>query len=196
MSDRTDLGGYSVRLILLGGPGAGKGVQAKRLSQLLNIAWISTGDELRAEIVAHTQLGDQVKPAVEQGELIQDETMIELMRQRLQQADAALGWVLDGYPRTAFQAEELDFLLDELGQKLDWAIWLEVPEAVLMARSQSRSRLDDQPEAINRRIELLYERTVPILDYYDYRQKLLRVNGNQTPERVEQDIKAALLTRQ
>ena len=122
--------------------------------------------------------------------------MIMLMRQRLQRVDAASGWVLDGYPRTAFQAEELNFLLDELGQRLDWAIWLEVPEAVLMARSRARSRLDDQPEAVQRRIELLHERTVPILDYYDYRKKLLRVDGNQTPERVEQDIKDALLKRQ
>ena len=181
-----------MRLILLGGPGAGKGTQARRLSQILNIAWISSGDELRAEIIAHTQLGEQVKPTVEQGELVEDETMIGLMRQRLQRADATSGWLLDGYPRTAFQAEELDFLLDELGQKLDWAIWLEVPEAVLMARSQARSRLDDQPEVIKRRIELLYQRTVPILDYYEYRRKLLRIDGDQSPEWVEQDIKAAL----
>ncbi len=181
-----------MRLILLGGPRAGKGMQAKRLSQRFNIAWISTGDELRAEIAAHTPLGDQVKSAVAGGDLVKDETMIELIRQRLQRVDVVSGWVLDGYPRTAFQAEELDFLLNELGQKLDWAIWLEVPESVLMSRSQARSRLDDQPEAVQRRIELLYERTVPILDYYDYRQKLLRVDGNQTPERVEQDIKDAL----
>ncbi|MCG8366856.1 MAG: adenylate kinase [Pseudanabaenales cyanobacterium] len=184
-----------MRLILLGGPGAGKSTQAKRLSQTLNIPWISTGDELRAEIVAHTQLGEQVKPAIEQGELVKDETMIGLIRQWLQTTDAASGWLLDGYPRTAFQAEELNFLLDELGQTLDWAIWLEAPEDILRERSQARSRLDDQPEAVQRRIKLLYERTVPILDYYDYRQKLLSVDGNQTPERVEQDIKAALQTK-
>ena len=195
MGDRSDLGGKTVRLILLGGSGAGKSTQAKRLSRILNIAWISLGDELRAEISANTQLGGQVKPAVEQGELVQDETMIELIRQRLQRADAGSGWVLDGYPRTAFQAEELDFLLDELGQALDWAIWLEVPEDILMERSQARSRLDDQPNAVQRRIELLYERTVPMLDYYDYRQKLLRIDGNQSPEGVEQDIKVALQTR-
>ena len=84
-------------------------------------------------------------------------------------------------------------MLEELGQRLDWAIWLEVTESVLMARSQARSRLDDQPEAVQRRIEVLHNRTAPILDYYDYRQKLLSVNGDQPLERVEQDIKDALL---
>ncbi|MDB9526474.1 adenylate kinase [Oscillatoria sp. CS-180] len=177
-----------MRLVMVGGPGAGKGTQAKRLQAALGIPWISTGDVLHQAIEAQTPLGRAVQPVVEKGEFVDDTVMIELMRDRLQQPDATQGWLLDGYPRTAFQAEELDFLLDELGQKVDWAIWLDVPKAILMERSLTRSRDDDHPEAIQRRIDLLYERTIPILDYYGYRQRLLKVDGHQSPEAIEQTI--------
>ncbi len=183
-----------MRLILVGGPGAGKGTQAKRLQASLQIPWISTGDLLHRAIDAQTPLGQKVQPLVEKGELVDDAIMIDLMRDRLQQSDTANGWLLDGYPRTAFQAEELDFLLDEIQQQVDWAIWLDVPKAVLMARSLARSRADDHPEALQRRIELLYERTIPILDYYGYRQRLLKVNGDQSPDVVEAAIRTQLGT--
>ncbi|MBE7381044.1 MAG: nucleoside monophosphate kinase [Leptolyngbya sp. SIO1E4] len=177
---------------MVGGPGAGKGTQAKRLQAALNIPWISSGDLLQRAIAAQTPLGQKVQPVVEKGELVEDTTMIELMRDRLQQPDAANGWLLDGYPRTAFQAEELDFLLDEIGQRVNWAIWLDVPKAVLMTRSLARSRTDDNPEAVQRRIDLLYERTIPILDFYGDRQRLLKVDGNQPPEAVEAAIRQQL----
>jgi adenylate kinase len=177
---------------MVGGPGAGKGTQAKQLSQALDIPWISSGDLLHRAIDAGTPLGQRVRPLVETGELVDDATMIELMRDRLQQPDARQGWLLDGYPRTAFQAEELDFLLDEIQQKVDWAIWLDVPQAVLRERSLGRSRSDDHPEAVARRIELLYERTLPIMDYYGYRQRLIKIDGNQPPEAVTAAIQAAL----
>jgi adenylate kinase len=181
-----------VRLILLGGPGAGKGTQAQRLSQSLAIPWISSGDLLHRAIAAQTPLGQAVQATVEQGELVKDETMIALMRDRLGQADTQPGWLLDGYPRTAFQAEELDFLLDEIQQQVDQAIWLDVPKPILMERSLGRSRSDDNPEAVKRRIELLYERTLTMLDYYGYRQKLLKVDGNQPPAAVEAVIREHL----
>ena len=181
-----------MRLIMVGGPGAGKGTQAKRLQAALNIPWISSGDLLQRAISAQTPLGQKVQPVVEKGELVEDTTMIELMRDRLQQPDAANGWLLDGYPRTAFQAEELDFLLDEIGQRVNWAIWLDVPKAVLMTRSLARSRTDDNPEAVQRRIDLLYERTIPILDFYGDRQRLLKVDGNQPPVAVEAAIRQQL----
>lgn len=181
-----------MRLIMVGGPGAGKGTQAKRLQTALNIPWISSGDLLHQAIATQTPLGQKVQTLVEKGELVDDTTMIELMRDRLQQPDAATGWLLDGYPRTAFQAEELDFLLDEISQKVDWVIWLDVPKAVLMARSLGRSRVDDNPEAVQRRIELLYERTIPILDYYGHRQRLLKIDGNQSPDVVEAEIRQRL----
>jgi adenylate kinase len=139
---------------------------------------------------------------VEKGELVPDPILIEFIRERLLQDDAAKGqgWLLEGYPRTAFQAEELDFLLDDLGQRLNWAIYLEMPESVMMSRLIERSRkakaiaftgevrLDDHPEIVQRRIDLFHERTIPILEYYGYRHRLLTINGDQSPEQVQQDI--------
>ena len=194
-----------MRLVILGGPGAGKGTQARRLCHQLGISEISTGDALRRAIALQTELGFQAQPYVEKGELVPDPILIEFMRQRLLQPDTAQGWLLEGYPRTAFQAEELDFLLEELEQRLDWAIYLEVSESVMMNRSVLRSqslqialshesdgshqdslskgnlRLDDHPEIVERRIELFYERTIPILEYYGYRQRLLTIKGDQLP---------------
>jgi adenylate kinase len=162
---------------------------------------ISSGNILRRAIAAQTDLGRKAQPYVEKGELVPDEILIEFMRQRLLEPDTAKGWVLEGYPRTAFQAEELDFLLEDLNQQLDWAIYLTVPESVMMTRSVKRtqnhaqdsqssaqSRPDDNPDIVKRRIELFHERTVPILEYYDYRHKLLTINGDQPPEQVQQNI--------
>ena len=177
-----------MRVLILGGPGAGKGTQAQQLCSQLNIPWIATGDILRSAIAQNTELGHQAQSYVERGELVPDMMMIEFIRQRLLQPDAKNGWLLDGYPRTAFQAEELDFLLDELNQKLDWAIWLKVPKAVMMSRSSDRSRLDDQPDILQRRIELFEECTIPILEYYEHRHHLLAINGDRSPEEVRQDI--------
>jgi adenylate kinase len=182
------LGADAVRLVILGGAGAGKGTQAIQLSTHLNVPGIATGDILRMAIASNTPLGTQARPYVEKGELVPDEMMIEFMRQRLLMPDVTNGWVLDGYPRTAFQAEELDFLLEELEQHLDWAIWLDVPESVLMSRSLARSRQDDRLEIVQRRIQLFQERTIPIMEYYEHRQRLLTINGNQSPEQVKQDI--------
>ncbi len=189
-----------MRLVILGGPGAGKGTQAQQLCRQLSISEISTSNILREAIASQTELGRQAQVYVEKGELVPDEILIEFMRQRLLQPDIASGWLLEGYPRTAFQAEELDFLLDDLEQHLNWAIYLEVPVSVMMNRSIERSRtakdlpftgdvrLDDYPEIVQRRIDLFHERTIPILEYYDYRQRLLTINGDQSPEQVQQEI--------
>jgi adenylate kinase len=112
------------------------------LCSQLSISEISTSDILRQAIASQTDLGRQAQVYVEKGELVPDPILIEFMRERLLQPDAAKGrgWLLEGYPRTAFQAEELDFLLEELEQHLDWAIYLQVPESVMMSRSIARSR--------------------------------------------------------
>jgi adenylate kinase len=202
-----------VRLVILGGPGAGKGTQARKLCRQLAISEISTSDILRRAIASQSELGREAQVYVDKGELVPDPILIEFMRNRLLQDDAkGKGWLLEGYPRTAFQAEELDFLLDDLGQRLDWAIYLEVPESVMMNRCLGRSRSaieepshtltanpkvntsvknlrpDDQPEIVQRRLNLFYERTIPILEYYGYRKRLLTIKGDQSPEQVEQEI--------
>ena len=187
-----------MRLVILGGPGAGKGTQTRQLCRTLSLSEVSTSDMLREAIASQTDLGRQAQPYVEKGELVPDPILIQFIRQRLSKPDTARCWLLEGYPRTAFQAEELDFLLEELGQHLNWAIYLQVSESVMMNRSLERSRtsqdnainsrLDDQPEIIQRRINLFHERLPLLLEYYGYHKRLLTVNGEQPPEQVQQDI--------
>ncbi|MDY7013409.1 MAG: nucleoside monophosphate kinase [Cyanobacteriota bacterium] len=177
-----------MRLIILGGPGSGKGTQSRRLHESLKLPVISTGDLLRHAIAQKTFLGTKAKPYVEKGELVPDELTIQFMRMRLLQPDTNSGWLLEGYPRTAFQAEELDFVLEDFGQQLDRAIYLQLDESVMRQRSLARSRFDDQLDIVQRRIKLFQERTIPILEYYEPRQKLLTVNADQPPELVEQEI--------
>ncbi len=186
-----------VRLVILGGSGAGKSTQAQRLGKFFDVPLVSTGETLREAIYGNNQdntyneLNDLVveaKPYLEQGELVPDEMMIEFIKVRLKQPDVNRGWILEGYPRTAFQCEELDFLLADLGQNLDWAIYLQVSAAVMVSRSLGRLLPDDQPEIVQRRVELFYDRTIPILEYYDRRRRLLTINGDQSPEQVQQNI--------
>ncbi|AFZ57755.1 Adenylate kinase [Anabaena cylindrica PCC 7122] len=186
-----------VRLVILGGSGSGKSTQAQRLCKYFGVPLISTGEILRDAISGDTtgngygelnDLGRNAQPYVIRGELVPDEMMIEFIKVRLSQQDANCGWVLEGYPRTAFQAEELDFLLDNLGEKLNWAIYLQVPQVVMVSRSLGRSLPDDQPEIVQRRVELFYDRTIPILEYYDRRRRLLTINGDDSPEQVQHNI--------
>lgn len=193
-----------MKLVILGGSGSGKSTQAQRLCKYFEIPLISTGEILREAIAGensvngYSELYDLVryaKPYVEKGELVPDEMMIEFVKLRLSQQDIDCGWILEGYPRTAFQAEELDFLLDNLEQNLDHALYLQVPEAVMVSRSLGRSLPDDQPEIVQRRVELFYDRTIPILEYYDRRRRLLTINGDDSPEQVQHNILSLLGNR-
>lgn len=177
-----------MRLVILGGSGSGKSTQAQRLCTHFDIPLISTGEILRDAIARLTNLGCFAQPYVETGELVPDEMIIEFIQTRLKHSDTNQGWILEGYPRTAFQAEELDFLLDELEQQLTWAVYLQVPQAVMVSRALGRSLPDDQPEIVQRRVELFYDRTIPVLEYYDRRRRLLTINGDQSPEMVEHTI--------
>ncbi len=181
-----------MRLLILGGSGAGKSTQAHLLCTHLQIPLISVGEIFRQAIAQDSPLGQQAQTYVEQGELIPDQIMIEFIRQRLLQSDVKAGWLLEGYPRTAFQAEELDFLLEELHQQLNWAIYLKVPDVVMVSRSLARSFTDDQPEIIERRLQLFQERTIPILEYYGWRDRLLTINGDQPQGLVQQNIQEYL----
>lgn len=177
-----------MRLVILGGPGAGKGTQGQRLCQALDIPCIATGQVFRTAIAEKTPLGCKASAYVERGDLVPDELAIEFMRERLNQPDTRNGWLLDGYPRTAFQAEELNFLLSDLGQKLDWAIWLDAPVAVMMERSLARSRDDDAPEIVRRRLDLFHQRTIPIIEFYELRDRLLRIDASLDADTVHADI--------
>jgi len=177
-----------VRLTILGGPGAGKSVQAQLFGERQGIPLLAIGEVLRQEVTQATPLGQLAQSYVEAGELVPDEIMIKFVRKRLLQDDVSQGWLLEGYPRTAFQAEELDFLLSDLGQHLDYAIYLKVDDRLLMGRSLVRCRVDDTPDAIQNRIEAFKERTIPLLEYYQHRQNLLVINGDRSIAEINQDI--------
>ncbi|MEO0968589.1 MAG: nucleoside monophosphate kinase [Cyanobacteria bacterium J06639_18] len=181
-----------MKLVILGGSGSGKSTQAEMLCTNLNIPIISTGEVLRKAISNSSDLGVRAQPYLETGELVPDEMMIEFIRNHLKEPEFQGGWLLEGYPRTAFQAEELDFLLEGLGQQVDWVIYLKVTQDAMIARCLERSLPDDQPEIIQRRIELFYERTIPILEYYDRRCLLLKIDGDRSSEEVQQSIRSLI----
>jgi adenylate kinase len=182
------------RLIFLGAPGAGKGTQAKILADAHSIPHISTGDILRAAVANQTALGLKAKAFMEAGELVPDTLVIDLIRERLQEPDAQTGWILDGFPRNVAQAGFLDTLLAELDQECDQAINLAVPEEALVSRLLSRwaaeSRSDDNEATIRRRLEVYTEQTAPLIAFYDAKQKLVTVNGDQPLEAVTAALQA------
>jgi len=181
-----------MRLVMLGGPGAGKSTQSHNLSKQLGLPVISMGGILRQAISSDTPLGVKAKPYVEKGELLPDPIMIEFVKQRLVQDDVDQGWILEGYPRTAFQAEELDFLLEDLRQPLDWALYLELDQSVMVERSLARSLFDDHPEAVSTRIAKFHESTVPLLEYYTAKKRLLTIDGYPKVDKVTELILAEI----
>ncbi|HXF98387.1 MAG TPA: adenylate kinase [Gaiellaceae bacterium] len=178
-----------MRILLMGPQGSGKGTQAKRLARAHGIAHVATGDILRAAVAAGSELGRRVQPILERGDLVPDELMIALIRERLADED---GFVLDGFPRTLEQAEALDAMLEEIGKPLDAVVLLDVSDEValqrLLGRRELEGRADDTPEAIRRRLELYHQVTEPVLERYRARGCLVEVDG----ERPVEEVAAAL----
>lgn len=174
--------------IFLGPPGSGKGTQAQRLAQQLQIPHISTGEMLREAIANATPLGQKAQSYVDQGELVPDELLLDLIRERLQQNDAQKGWILDGFPRNVNQAEFLAQLLTQVDQFDECVISLEVPDQVIIERLLQRGRKDDQEATIRRRLDVYQEQTAPVIEYYRQRDKLHRVNGDQTLDQVSASL--------
>lgn len=180
------------RLIFFGPPGAGKGTQAKQLSTECHIPHIATGDILRGAIAHQTQVGQKAQSFVENGDLVPDEVLAQLISDRLQQPDAQSGWILDGFPRTINQAEFLDQLLEELHTNYDLVIYLDVPDEVLMERLLARGRKDDTPETISHRLEVFHNQTEALIHFYQQRNHFLQVDGNQPLSEVTERIKTAM----
>jgi adenylate kinase len=189
-----------MQLIFMGPPGAGKGTQAQILAALWKIPHISTGDILRACVVAKTALGLKAKAYMDAGELVPDELLMDIVQERMNQPDASAGWILDGFPRTVAQAAFFDKLLCEVGAGKSTsgkdcdlrAVNLDVPDNILVARLLSRGRQDDNEETIRRRLQVYREQTEPLIEFYSARQQLVAVDGDRQMEEVTAELQKAL----
>lgn len=184
------------RLLLLGPPGAGKGTQSERLVKSLAIPQVSTGDMLRAAVKSGTPVGRQAQGFMERGELVPDAVVIGVAEERLSQPDARSGFILDGFPRTAAQAEALDQMLVKLGVTLERCVALQVEEDELVKRLLKRAeiegRSDDNEETIRTRMRVYREQTQPLIDYYRARGVLREIDGLGTVEAVGERVQGAL----
>lgn len=212
-----------MKIIMLGAPGAGKGTQAKQIADKYHIPHISTGDIFRANIKNGTELGTKAKTFMDQGLLVPDELVVELVADRIIKDDCANGFVLDGFPRTIPQAESLDAALDKMNQKMDYAIDVDVPDENIVNRMSGRRacincgatyhivsiptkaegicdrcgsnvvlRDDDQPETVQKRLNVYHEQTQPLIDYYKKQNILKSVDGTQPMDKVFASIETIL----
>ena len=170
-----------MRLVLLGAPGSGKGTQAARLKEHLQVPHISTGDLLRAEVAAGTKLGLEAKEIMAAGNLVSDEILLGMLEDRFSRPDTAGGFILDGYPRNLAQADALDQLLGRIRQPMDYAVQLEVPTELLVeriaGRAKAEGRADDSPESVRNRLQVYDNSTAPVIEFYRQHGQLTVVDG-------------------
>ena len=204
----------NVHLIFLGAPGAGKGTQSKRIAEHYEAAHISTGDILRAAVAEGTELGKQAKSYLDKGDLVPDDVIMGLIRERISSPGFPANWIMDGFPRTLAQAESLDQLLKAEHLALTVVLNIDVPMDLLMDRLTERrtcrktgkifnlkfnppeipedydlyQRSDDTPEAVSNRLNVYKEQTEPLIQYYRQQNKLVDINGNQDVTQVTSDI--------
>lgn len=187
------------RLVLVGPPGAGKGTQAVRIAEHLGVPAISTGDIFRANIKGGTELGRTAQEYTARGALVPDEVTNAMVRDRLAQADAAEGFVLDGYPRNVAQVAELDAILADAGRAVDTVLEITANTDVvverLLKRAEIEGRADDTEPVVRHRLEVHAEQTAPISDVYAARGLLVRVDGIGEVDEVTERLLAALESR-
>jgi len=185
-----------LNVLLLGPQGAGKGTQAKRIAAEYDIPHISSGEILRAEMQAGTALGLRVKDVYDRGDLVSDDLMIELIKTRLAQPDTEGGFILDGFPRTTVQAEELARMFSDIGRSFNVVFALQIPDEVALERLRKRAeiegRADDTDDAIRRRLENYHRETKPLIEYYRVRGNLVPVHGERSENEVFAEIQSAL----
>jgi adenylate kinase len=185
-----------VNVLLLGPQGSGKGTQAKRIQAEYGIPHIATGDMLRAAMADGTELGRRVTPIVDSGQLVPDDLMIELIRDRLGEPDAEAGFVLDGFPRTPAQADALDVMLDEIDRRLSIVFEFQLPDDAaterLLRRSALEGRADDEPDAIAKRLALYHEQTEPLVGHYRLRGNLVGIHADRSIDEVFAEVQEAL----
>ena len=206
-----------MNIVLLGAPGAGKGTQAQKLVEEFGVAHISTGDLLRAAVKAESKLGRAAKSYMDEGKLVPDKLVIDLVKDRLDSDDARRGFILDGFPRNTAQAVSLDSELSELGRSLDGALLVDVAPEVIVKRLSTRrtcrncgytgteadvtcprcggemyQRDDDKPETIQHRLDVYQSQTAPLVDYYRGHGILKSVDGDRPVDEVYADVKKVL----
>lgn len=210
-------------IILLGPPGAGKGTQAEILTETTKLVHISSGDLFRENIQNQTELGKLAKSYMDKGKLVPDDVTIAMIRDRISRADCKAGAILDGFPRTPTQADELEKMLSEFGGQMDAVLYITAAESILIERTSGRwtcraqghiynhtfsvpkqagicdidgselyQREDDKAEMVAKRIHVYLEQTIPLVEYYRKRGKLIEVNGAQPVEQVTKDLLSAL----
>jgi adenylate kinase len=214
-----------LNLILFGPPGAGKGTQAERLRQDFQLPYIATGDMLRANVKDETELGRKAKEFMDAGDLVPDDLIVAMARDRLNEDDAQEGFLLDGFPRTVPQADALGEMLDGLGRRITATLLIDVPDEEVVRRLSGRrvcvkaghnyhvesdppknegicdqdgSRLvqrdDDKPEVVEHRLAVYREKTEPLVEYYDSRGLMRRIDGTRPPSEVHDHIRAVIAT--
>ena len=213
-----------LNLILLGPPGSGKGTQGERLQEDLELPYWATGDILRAAVREGTQIGREAKDYMDRGDLVPDEVMVGVIAERIDSKEAEDGFILDGFPRTQVQAEALNEKLDELGRSISAVILIEVDDEEVVRRLGGRrvcpnghvyhvdfdppanegvcdvcgtaleTRDDDKPDVIRHRLEQYQQKTAPLIGFYEDEGVLMRVDGDQDPEEVTDEIRGVLAT--
>ena len=182
-----------IKVVFLGPPGAGKGTQALKIAEKFGVPHISTGDILRAAVKEGTELGKLAKSYMDRGELVPDEVIIGIIKERLSQPDVKeKGFILDGFPRTLKQAEALDQMLKELNMPLDKVIYLNVDDEEIVKRLLARGRADDTEEVIRNRLKVYREQTAPLIDYYQAKGLLVEIYGVGQIEEITRKIEEAL----
>jgi adenylate kinase len=185
-----------LNVLLLGPQGSGKGTQANRIAAEYGIPHVASGEILRAEMAAGTELGRRVRDVVDRGDLVSDDLMIELIKTRLAQPDTDAGFVLDGFPRNSAQAEALDEMFGDIGRSFSVVFALQISDDVaverLLRRAELEGRGDDTLEAIQRRLETYHRETAPLVEYYRVRGNLVPVHGERSENEVFAEIQSAL----
>jgi len=184
--------------VILGPPGAGKGTQAKRIAAQTGIPHVATGDILREAIATETEMGVRIKSIYDAGDLVPDDLMIELIRERLGVPDTAEGFILDGFPRTVAQAEALDRMLEEIDRELLAVLFFQVPDELAVERLHVRAlqegRTDDTPEIIRHRLEVFHKSTEPVVEYYRSKGILVGIHAERPIDAVFAEVQEVLET--
>ncbi|WP_348762609.1 adenylate kinase [uncultured Salinisphaera sp.] len=181
-----------LKIVLLGAPGSGKGTQSAKLVERYGVPQVSTGDLLRNAVAAQTDLGQKAKAAMDAGELVADDVVVGMIRERLTEADTENGFILDGFPRTAAQAEALDALLNELNRPLQAVVHLQVDNEEIVSRLMARGRSDDNEDTIRNRLSVFQEQTAPLAEHYQRQGLLKEVHGMGEVDEIFARIEAAL----